>query len=305
MSRQPCRETADFIVGQETLPAFPAVAPDSPARVGALRTIAHPFRFPHDHGKHRHRPVGRNRGRVEQCKPVADVLPVDVGDLAPGEIRQKLLSEISPVDVEGSRLPDPRIAFEHGFRDRLEDGLFGPERQALAPADRGKHFVGAESRLAGRHRLRIADDLPDPVSAMLALDEVSFPARRQNPNAKAREPRVADIARSLAGPERPDPGLGDSTPGHRVVSGIRTGSEKAGTTDLRLAGAILESADFAINRNLQPGAPLSTTGRSRSRNRPATRLHRLRPAGNPPMMAAHGRACPQSDVFVLDGGVFP
>ena len=45
MGRQPLRQPADLVIGQETLASLPAVPPDAAAGVGPLGPKAHPFRL--------------------------------------------------------------------------------------------------------------------------------------------------------------------------------------------------------------------------------------------------------------------
>ena len=140
MRRQSPGQPADLLVGQEALAPLAAVSPDAPARVGALRPEAHRLGLAHDDREDRHRPVGGDRRRVQGGEPVADLPPVDVGDRAPREMRQELVLEIVLVHFQGTRLPDPLMAFEHGPGDRLEQGLLGSRRRDLVPPNRGQHL---------------------------------------------------------------------------------------------------------------------------------------------------------------------
>ena len=165
MRLEPRRQMADFIVGQEPLPALAAVAPDPPAGVGTLRAHAHRLRLPHDDGQHRHGPVRRHRRRSKRGEPVPHLLPVDVRDLTPGEMRQELAAEIASVHIERSGLPEPRMALEHGLGDGLEKRLVGTMRSFLPPPDCGKRLDGRSPRLGDAHGSGIADDLPDALAA--------------------------------------------------------------------------------------------------------------------------------------------
>ena len=59
----------------------------------------------------------------------------------------------------------------HGLGDGLEERIFGPGRDGLAPADRDQHGLGQRPHLGDIHRVGFAHDLPDPFAAMLAMDE--------------------------------------------------------------------------------------------------------------------------------------
>ena len=68
------------------------------------------------------------------------------------------------------------MALEHGLGDGFEERLVGAVRNALAPSDRGQHPGGRSPRLVDAHATDIADDLPDALAAILALDEEPLPA---------------------------------------------------------------------------------------------------------------------------------
>ena len=130
-------------------------------------------------------------------------------DRASGEARQELVPEITPVYLEGARLPAPPVSFEHGLGDRLEQG----SRRAW-----GARARRAGSRPAYRRRasvlsltfqfIGVAEDLPDALAAVLAVDEEALAARGQHPDAEALQLAVANIVRGLAGLQRRDSGIG-------------------------------------------------------------------------------------------------
>ena len=180
MGRQRCGQPADLFVGQEAFAPLPAVSPDAPAGVGPLGPKAHRFRLPHDDGKHRHGAIRRNRRGVQRGEPVPDVVPADVRDPAPGKVRQELIAQVTSVHVEGPRLPDPLVTPEHGLGDGLEESFGRFAGHILAPPDRGEHRGGSRPCLADIHRRGVADDLPDALSPMLAMDEEAFAARGQH-----------------------------------------------------------------------------------------------------------------------------
>ena len=214
MGRQRCGQPADLFVGQEAFAPLPAVSPDAPAGVGPLGPKAHRFRLPHDDGKHRHGAIRRNRRGVQRGEPVPDVVPADVRDPAPGKVRQELIAQVTSVHVEGPRLPDPLVTPEHCLGDGLEESFGRFAGHILAPPDRGEHRGGSRPCLADIHRRGVADDLPDALSPMLAMDEEAFAARGQHSDAEAPEFAVAENVSRLAGLERPDTGLGERGPGH-------------------------------------------------------------------------------------------
>ena len=98
---------------------------------------------------------------------------------------------------------------EHGVGDGVEERLLGMARRVLAPPDRGKHRDREGACLPEFHGPGVADDLPDAFAAMLAMDEEAFPARGQHPDAETPELAVADVVGGLAGPERPNAGVGE------------------------------------------------------------------------------------------------
>ena len=212
MRGQRCGQSEEFFVGQETLAPLPAVPSDAPAGVRALGSKTHRLGLPHDDGKHRHGPVGRDRRGAQGGEPVPDLLPVDVGDRAAGEARQDLVAQIAAVHVKGPCLPDPFVMLEHGVGDGVEERLLGMARRVLAPPDRGKHRDREGACLPEFHGPGVADDLPDAFAAMLAMDEEAFPARGQHPDAETPELAVADVVGGLAGPERPNAGVGEYKP---------------------------------------------------------------------------------------------
>ena len=90
-----------------------------------------------------HGPVRGDRRCAEGREPVPDIPPVDVGDLPTLEAGQDLVLQIAPVDMKGSRLPEPRVPVEHCLGDGLEDGLVGIAGQVLSAPDRGEGSHGA------------------------------------------------------------------------------------------------------------------------------------------------------------------
>ncbi|MDE0173741.1 MAG: hypothetical protein OYH76_04435 [Defluviicoccus sp.] len=119
--------------------------------------------------------------------------PVDLSDGPPGEPGQDLSLEIAPVHLERARLPDPFVLPEHGLGDGLEERLLGPGRRGLATPDRGQHPVGTRARFLNVDHVEIADDLPDALSLVLAVDEEALPARGRHPDAEAPELSVAEV----------------------------------------------------------------------------------------------------------------
>ena len=191
-------QAAQLLVGQEALAPLPAIAPDAPAGVGALRPVAHRLRLPHDDGEHRHGPVGGDRRRAQRGEPVANLLPVDVGDGASGEMRQDLVAQVAAVHVERSGLPDPFVPLEHGFGDGLEEGFVGPEGRIPIPPNRSDDRGGLRPRVADLHARSVADDLPDAFPPMLAVNEEALAARRQHADAEALEFAVTNVVSGLA-----------------------------------------------------------------------------------------------------------
>ena len=214
MGRQRCRQPPDLLVRQEALAPLPAVTPDAPAGVGSLGPKAHRFRFPHDDRKHRHGSIRRNRRGTQRSEPVPDVVPADVRDPAPGEVRQELIAQIASVHVEGPRLPDPLVTPEHGFGDGFEESVARFAAHILPSPDRGEHHDGSRPRLADVHRRGVADNLPDALPPILAVDEEAFAARGQHPDAEASKLDIAEVVSCLSRLERPDTGLGERGPGH-------------------------------------------------------------------------------------------
>ena len=214
------RQAAELVVGQEPLAPLPAVAPDAPARVRPLRAKTLRLGLPHDDGKHRHRPVGRDRRRPQRGEPLADVRAIDLRDGTPREMGQELFPEIGPVHLHRARLPHPLVLVEHGLGNRLEQRLLGPGRHGLAPPDGREHLLRARARLVDADRAEIADGLPDPLSPVLAMDEKEFPSRWRHPDAEAPEPGVAAFVGDLARNQRPDSGVGEVGCGHMLSPGF-------------------------------------------------------------------------------------
>ena len=108
---------------------------------------------------------------------------------------------------------------EHGLGDGLEESFARFAGHIIAPPDRGEYRGGSRPCLADIHRRGVADDLPDALSPMLAVDEEAFAARGQHPEAEAPELAVAGVVCGLAGPERPDAGVGEGDSGHSSSPG--------------------------------------------------------------------------------------
>ena len=130
------------------------------------------------------------------------------------EAGQDLVLQVAPVDIERSRLPEPPVSFEHGLGDGLEEGLAGFAGYFPAAPDRGEYPGSTGPSLADIHCRGVADDLPDALPLMLAVDEETFAARGQDADTEAPELGVADVVWGLAGAERPNPGVGEDDLGH-------------------------------------------------------------------------------------------
>ena len=137
--------------------------------------------------------VGGDRGGAQRGEPVSDIPAVDVGDLPSREMRQDLVLQIAPVHIKRRRLPEPFVAPEHGFGDGLEDGLAGLAGYLPAALDRGEYPGSAGPGLANIHCRGVADDFPDALPVMLAVDEEALAARGQDADAEAPELGVADV----------------------------------------------------------------------------------------------------------------
>ena len=109
-----------------------------------------------------------------------------------------------PVRIQCFELPDLFVALEHGLGDGFEELFVEPEGRFLSTPDSQKHFCGHGPRLRDAHAPGIANDLPDALSPVPALDEEAFPARRQRPDSETIEPVISDLADPLAGSERID-----------------------------------------------------------------------------------------------------
>ncbi len=149
------------------------------------------------------------------------LLPVDIGNRTPGEMRQKLVAEIAPVDVERPGLPDPLVTPERCLGDRLEQRLSGCRGRFLAAPDGGEHFGCRSPRVQDTDGTDVADDLPDALAAMLALDEELLAARGRHTDAETPQFAVADLAGGLAGFERLDAGFGEGSLRHSVSPGSK------------------------------------------------------------------------------------
>ena len=123
---------------------------------------------------------------------------------------QKLVPEIAPVDIEGSRLPDALVALERGLRDGLEEGLSRIARRILPEVDRGDDFHRPRPRLADIHGCDVAHDLPDAFATVLAMHEEALASGGQDTEAETPQLAVADIVGDLAGLQRADAGVGES-----------------------------------------------------------------------------------------------
>ena len=246
VGRQSRREAADLIVRQEALAPFAAVAPEAQTGIGALRPESHRLGLAHDDGEHRHRPVGRHRRGAQRGEPVGNVLPVDIGDLAPREMGQKLVPEIAPVDIEGSRLPDALVTLERGLRDSLEEGLSRLAWQLLPEVDRGDDFHRPRARLAYIHGCGVAHDLPDAFATVLAMDEEALASGGQDAEAEAAQLAVTDIVGDLAGLERADAGVGEVGSRHVFSPGCGC-NQGTGSRPIRPDATIVRRENDAVS----------------------------------------------------------
>ena len=218
-ARQNRPETADLRNRQETFAPLPPVAPDAPGRVAVLRPVAVDLRLPHDDRQDRSRPVRRRGRRVQRSEPALDVPPRYLGDPALPEPRQDLLPVIISVDLERAGFPVPPVTLEYFFRDRLERHPLHRRRPAADPGQnrlrpRAGFFLGDV----------LADDLPDAPAVALAVNKVSLPAGRQNPDAEPLEFVVADVVGGFARLKSVDPALVDHASSPEIVAS----GEKAG-----------------------------------------------------------------------------
>ncbi len=145
------------------------------------------------------------------------LLPVDIGNRTPGEMRQKLVAEIAPVDVERPGLPDPLVTPERCLGDRLEQRLSGCRGRFLAAPDGGEHFGCRSPRVQDTDGTDVADDLPDALVSVLAVDEEAPAAGRQHPDAEALQLGVTNIVGGFSGLESGYAGVGEVGPGHFVL----------------------------------------------------------------------------------------
>ena len=124
------------------------------------------------------------------------------------------------------------MALEHGLDDGVEEGFVGPARRSLSPADGGQHLAGAGAGLRHIERPSIADDFPDALAPMLAVDEEALSAGGQHPDAEALELGVSDVEGGLAWHERRDASVGQIGSGHSGSPGCgcNQGSDGCGIT---------------------------------------------------------------------------
>ena len=131
-----------------------------------------------------------------------------------------MASEVAPVDPHGPGFPVPPVVFEHFPGDGFEEPLFRQSRRVVATKP-GKEGHGALTGLVKAHAAGIADRLPDTVAFLLAVNEETLVARRQDTDAEALQPGIANIVWRLAGLKGLDPALGKAKMGHGFSSCVR------------------------------------------------------------------------------------
>ena len=147
---------------------------------------------------------------MEQAEPALHLLTGDFRDRPAREEGQDLTAEITAVDRERTWLPAPAVAGEDLLGHGLEQRIAGCLRLDISViAQRHQHGPGAGARFGLGHDRRIADDLPDPMAPMLAVDEIALQARGHDADAVSLQFRVPDVPDGLAGPEGIDPALGE------------------------------------------------------------------------------------------------
>ena len=134
-------------------------------------------------------------------------------------MRQELVAQINSVHLERAGLPEPLVALERRLGDGLEEGPAGLQRRILAPPDRGEGPGGAGPRIGDAQGPGVAENLPDALPPVLAVDEEAFSTGRQHADPEAPELSVSEVVCNLAGCQRPDAGVGEGDFGHRFSPG--------------------------------------------------------------------------------------
>ena len=194
MARQHFAQPAELRRRQEALPPLSPVPLDARARIGSLGPIAVDLGLSHDDREDGSGAVGGHRGLVKGGEPVPDIAHGDGGDRMPLKPGQDLIAVVPSVHKERGRLPVPSIAAEHFFGDGLERDI--RRRCGLrvtAVADRGHQGLRPVAGLVYADGAGIADDLPEPPSLVLAVDEVASGAGGHDPHAEALEVSVAHV----------------------------------------------------------------------------------------------------------------
>ena len=131
-----------------------------------------------------------------------------------------MASQVAPVDLPGPGFPVAPVAFEHFPGDGFEEPLFTQGGRVAAPK-RGKEGHGALTGLVKAHAAGIADGFPDTAAFMLAVDEETLVAGRQDTDAEALQPGIANVVWRPAGLKGLDPALGEPEIGHGFSSCAR------------------------------------------------------------------------------------
>ena len=188
------RKAAELRCGQEPLPALAPVSPDVDAGVGAFASIAVDLGLAQDDREDGGGAVRSARRGVQGGEPALHVGSGDVCNAPPSEPRQNLVPEVSPIDLQGSRLPVPAVVPEDLLGHGLEDRLLRRNTSIAVAVNRTEKSRRAAPGLIKSDGVGVADDSPDTPPVLLAVDEEALPARRQDADTESLEGAVAEIA---------------------------------------------------------------------------------------------------------------
>ena len=216
---------------------------------------------------------------------------------------QDLVLQVVPVHPQRVRLPDPLVALQNGSGNGLERRVAVTDSLALSPPDRGEHAGRARPLLADIHRPGVADDPPDTLAIVLAVDEETLLSRGRHPDAETPEPGVAEVVGGLAGTERSDAGVGQGGGGHSCSPVCSCSREREGTKSAPSATGLREKTTlYQIVRTArctdEKIVPINVFGQRLHAHRrldlhqgnltAAKRMKRVRHPDDPPLDASKG-----------------
>ena len=130
---------------------------------------------------------------MERGEPLLNIPARDAGNRPAPEPGQDMVPVVPEIDPQCAWLPVPPVTPEDLFGHHLERDFEGVGSGLFTVPPRPQHGSCLRAGILQRDVFGIADRMPDPIAADLAVEEVAFAAGRQDSDTETGDFGIANV----------------------------------------------------------------------------------------------------------------